>query len=70
MVRILEFRRPEHITPAQAAESRPSARPEGRSADIIIFPGVRIDRPLPRGGDDDRPNNARKQATGPLRRDP
>lgn len=44
MATILEFRRPEDGASGQTTERQPD---EGisRSAEIIIFPGVRIERP-------------------------
>lgn len=44
MVRILEFRRPEATEPPKGVGAGSDMRPEGHSAEIIIFPGVRIDR--------------------------
>ena len=42
MVTILEFRRPEGL--ANEPQQKPDADGQHRTAEIIIFPGVRIER--------------------------
>lgn len=64
MVRILEFRRPAPAGPARETGGPAEALPESHSAEIIIFPGVRIER-QPRRGDGDLPEDAAKQAGRP-----
>lgn len=50
MVNIIEFRRRDEIAPRTVADGQRSGLPKGHSAEIVIFPGVRIDRqPLNRG---------------------
>ena len=44
MVTILEFRQPEIDREGSDAARAPMKHPKGRSAEIIIFPGVRIER--------------------------
>lgn len=44
MVTILEFYSPEHDRGGFDSASAPVKHPNGRSAEIIIFPGVRIER--------------------------
>lgn len=44
MVTILEFQRPDETGQAGGAESKSRNLPKGHSAEIIIFPGVRIER--------------------------
>lgn len=44
MVTILEFRQPDIDRAGQDAAPSSVKQPEGRSAEIIIFPGVRIER--------------------------
>jgi hypothetical protein len=44
MVTILEFRQPEVDREESDAARAPVKHPKGRSAEIIIFPGVRIER--------------------------
>lgn len=44
MVTILEFQPPEHDRGGLDSASAPVKHPNGRSAEIIIFPGVRIER--------------------------
>lgn len=69
MVRILEFRRPEEFNPAQRADGKSDDLPKGHSAEIIIFPGVRIDRRPKTPGDDSLQDRAAKRVRGPSRRD-
>lgn len=47
MVTILEFRQPEIDREGSDAAQAPVKHPKGRSAEIIIFPGVRIERHKP-----------------------
>lgn len=44
MVTILEFHPPEHLGVGLDTPRAPVKHPQGRSAEIIIFPGVRIER--------------------------
>jgi hypothetical protein len=44
MVTILEFRQPENDRLESDIARTPVKYPKGRSAEIIIFPGVRIER--------------------------
>jgi hypothetical protein len=44
MVTILEFRQPDIDRARPDAAPPPVKHPKGRSAEIIIFPGVRIER--------------------------
>ena len=44
MVTILEFRQPEIDREGSDVSRAPVKHPKGRSAEIIIFPGVRIER--------------------------
>lgn len=65
MVNIIEFRRRDEIAPRAVAESRTGGPPSGHSAEIVIFPGVRIERqPLDRG-DGGMPDNAAKRTKRP-----
>lgn len=41
---ILEFRQPDSVSSAQEASRSDTNDTKGRSAEIIIFPGVRIER--------------------------
>ncbi|GBE42348.1 hypothetical protein BMS3Bbin10_00409 [bacterium BMS3Bbin10] len=45
MATIVEFRQPETQRKGSDASSATVKHPRGRSAEIIIFPGVRIERP-------------------------
>ncbi len=69
MVRILEFQRPDESDTAQGAAGKSEELPKGHSADIIIFPGVRIDRKPNDDGSDDHPENSAKRVKRPARRD-
>lgn len=69
MVRILEFQRPEESNPTQRADGRLEDLPKGHSAEIVIFPGVRIERRSKSSGDGDISTRAAKRARGPSRRD-
>lgn len=60
MVTILEFRRPESSDPGQQAESEAPAFAEGHTAEVIIFPGVRIERQSPEGSDEDSHSSANR----------
>jgi hypothetical protein len=64
MVRILEFRCTPPADPAREAPDRAAALPEGHSAEIIIFPGVRIER-QPRHGGGGSPKRAAERAGSP-----
>jgi hypothetical protein len=67
MVKILEFRRQEGSEPARGPEDRPSELLEGHSAEIVIFPGVRIER-APKN-DGDLPKHTAKKLKTPAGRD-
>lgn len=68
MVNIIEFRRRDEIVPRTVAEIQPGGLPRGHSAEIVIFPGVRIERqPLERG-DDDLSKGAAKKVKRPAGR--
>ncbi len=69
MVRILEFRRPADSNPAQRTDGKSDDLPKGHSAEIVIFPGVRIERRSKSSSDGNLPNRAAKRARGPSRRD-
>ena len=69
MVRILEFQRPEESNPAQTTGGKSRDLPKGHSAEIVIFPGVRIERRANSSDDGDPPTRAAKRARGPSRRD-
>lgn len=65
MVNIIEFRCRDDIASRAVADSHPGSLPKGHSAEIVIFPGVRIDRqPLDRG-DGGMPGNTAKRAKRP-----
>ena len=68
MVSILEFRRPDGSVPTRKAEGKVDKLPRGHSAEIIIFPGVRIER-RSNDGDGDRPARGAKRARRPARAD-
>jgi len=68
MVRILEFRRPDASQSPATANRGAEKRPDGESAEIIIFPGVRIER-KERGGSGLRAKRRAKRAKGPSGRD-
>jgi len=65
MVRILEFRRPVATVPPKAVNAGSDLRAEGHSAEIIIFPGVRIDRRSMCAGNEDEPKQRAKRARSP-----
>ncbi len=65
MADILEFRRPDSGVSVRAAEGKAGGPPKGRSAEIIIFPGVRIERRRAKGGDDDRPVRGARRVRRP-----
>jgi len=68
MVNIIEFRRRDESVPRTVAESHMDSLPRGHSAEIVIFPGVRIDRqPLDRG-DGGMPGSTAKRAKRPAGR--
>lgn len=64
MVTILEFRRQGASDPAPEADTKPDELPKGHSAEIIIFPGVRIER-QPGNSSDDLEEDPARKARGP-----
>lgn len=64
MVRILEFRRPPPDVSGREAGATAEALPESHSAEVIIFPGVRIER-RPRREGGDPPGRAASRAEDP-----
>lgn len=69
MVKILEFRCQEGSQRVREAENRTSELLEGHSAEIVIFPGVRIERQPKHDGDGDLSKRSLKEAKRPAGRD-
>ena len=69
MVKILEFRRLEGTEPARETDGQKGDLPEGHSAEIVIFPGVRIERQSALESDDDHTKQAAEEAKRPIGRD-
>lgn len=65
MVNIIEFRRQGDIAPRTVADGHTGNLPKGHSAEIVIFPGVRIDRQPWDRGDGGMPGSTAKSAKRP-----
>ncbi|MGI9385196.1 MAG: hypothetical protein ACR2PO_18740 [Methyloligellaceae bacterium] len=68
MATILEFRRPEDGASGQTTEHQPD-QDISRSAEIIIFPGVRIERPREQAAEEKLPAAASARPPETARRD-
>ena len=68
MATILEFRRPEDGASGQTTERQPD-EDISRSAEIIIFPGVRIERPKEEAAEHTLPAAASVRSPETARRD-
>jgi len=67
MATIVEFRQPETVRKGSDASSATVNHPRGRSAEIIIFPGVRIERTAASNRDKAAPKS-KKRAKRAVRR--
>lgn len=68
MVNIIEFRRRDEIAIRTLADGHTGSLPKGHSAEIVIFPGVRMDRQPLGQGDGGMSGGAVKRAKQPAGR--